>query len=228
MLVKQKNATTMIYLTIAVSSFIVCLLLFILFFFRAKNKKEQMESRCHLLDEILKKEQENNENVIRRKEEEITNIKKQLSEIKEKNEQKRIELEKKLTYKEYGLQNIAFDNKQKELCEYELLNSRLYKEARICARDDSERKFKNWNEFERMIYNIYPGFEEKLQHFRKMNDIELKVCLLIRAGFNSSAIANITFRSQNTIYSICKRLYKKNFDQDVASSEWENLIRSIY
>ncbi len=52
--------------------------------------------------------------------------------------------------------------------------------------------------------------------------------LLIRADFNSSAIANITFRSQNTIYSICKRLYKKNFDQDVASSEWENLIRSIY
>lgn len=228
MLLQKKNATAMIYLTIAVSSFIVCLLLFILFYFRAKNKKEQMESRCHLLDEILKKEQENNENVIRRKEEEITNIKKQLSEIKEKNEQKRIELEKKLTYKEYGLQNIAFDNKQKELCEYELLNSRLYKEARICARDDSERKFKNWNEFERMIYNIYPGFEEKLQHFRKMNDIELKVCLLIRAGFNSSAIANITFRSQNTIYSICKRLYKKNFDQDVASSEWENLIRSIY
>ena len=30
-------------------------------------------------------------------------------------EQKRIELEKKLTYKKYGLQNIAFDNKQKEL-----------------------------------------------------------------------------------------------------------------
>ena len=59
-----------------------------------------MESRCHLLDEILKKEQENNENVIRRKEEEVTNIEKQLSEIKEKNEQKRIELEKKLTYKE--------------------------------------------------------------------------------------------------------------------------------
>ena len=61
-----------------------------------------------------------------------------------------------------------------------------------------------------------------------MSDTEIKVCLLIRAGFRSTDIARLIYKSRNSIYSINRRLYYKNFGIFDEPSKWENLIKSIY
>lgn len=103
----------------------------------------------------------------------------------------------------------------------------IYKDLLQSARKDNENTFSEWEELQNCLYTEYPNFKTAISSFKEMNDVELKVCLLIKAGIPLARIGYLTNRSQSSIYSICKRLYMKNFNKDAAPKEWYRLIAGI-
>lgn len=227
-LLKEENMQKALFLTISSFTIILSILIFIIVYRKIKIQNKQIKERCNVLKDILEKEQQNNEVAIRTKENEIKNITEQLLKLKEQDKQNRIRLEKELSNKKYDLQSITYENDQKMLCDSEFKDTNIYKELLLCSRDYTNIRFTDWEELEDTIYYIYPRFKKQLESFAKMSETELKVCLLIRSGCNALTISKLIFRTQNTVYSICRRLYKKNFGVYAAASEWEKIIKSIY
>lgn len=60
-----------------------------------------------------------------------------------------------------------------------------------------------------------------------MKDIEVKVCLLIKIGLSPQQIATITIRSKQAITSIRKRLYKKVFNEEGSTEQWDSFIHNL-
>ena len=94
---------------------------------------------------LLKQEHEYNEREILKKEAEIKKIKKQLTDIKEKDELKRIELEKDLFSKQHDLENIHYNSSHKRLCDSSFKKSQIYKELSN-TKDIETKKFDLWFE----------------------------------------------------------------------------------
>ena len=225
---KEDNMQKALYLTITLSTIIIGILIFIITYRRIKNQNKQIKERCSVLRDILEKEKQNNETAIKAKENEIRNITTQLLKLKDQDEQNRIKLERELSNKKFDLESISYETKKKSLCDSEFRSTNIYNEISICSREAYNQKFTNWETLEKTIYDVYPSFKNQLEKFAPMNETEFKVCLLIRSGFNALTISKLIFRTQNSVYSICRRLYKKNFGVYAASSEWEKIIKSIY
>ncbi len=225
---KEENMQKALFLTIISFAIILSILIFIIVYRKIKVQNKQIRERCIVLKDILEKEQQKNEVAIRTKENEIRNITEQLLKLKEQDKQNRVRLEKELSNKKFDLQSITYENDQKMLCDSEFKDTSIYKELLLCLRDNSNIRFTDWEKLEYTIYNIYPRFKKQLETFAKMSETEVKVCLLIRSGCNALTISKLIFRTQNTVYSICRRLYKKNFGVYAAASEWEKIIKSIY
>lgn len=221
---KQKT----IYIIICVFTFIIGSFAYYIIITNIKHKKKQIEKRCTILNELIENEKEANEANIRAKEIEIEEIKRQLHTLKSQEDEKKSELERDLSTRQYNLEKLSYNTCQKKLCISNLKRTEIYKELKLLQEESQHHKFSQWQELEQTVYGSFPSFETELQNFSKMSDAELRVCLLIRVGFNSSDIGKYLCKSPNTIYSICKRLYFKNFGEKVAASKWEELILSLY
>lgn len=60
-----------------------------------------------------------------------------------------------------------------------------------------------------------------------MSEIQIKVCVLLKIGVSFSDISVLVIRSKDTVYSICTRLYFKNFKTKGTASKWAELMRSL-
>lgn len=105
---------------------IIVILVFLFIYIEIKRKRQLIETRCKNLDSLLKREQKNFEEEILQKEAEINKIKEQLSELKLKDEQKRLELEKALNVHRHELENICYDSKQNKLCDSCFKRTKIY------------------------------------------------------------------------------------------------------
>lgn len=225
---RNENTIQALYIAVILSLLIIVVLLSVTIYKRIGRKKSAIEKRYNMLVALREKEQKSNENIIKEKEREIEDIKKMLSLIKEQNSQKKAELGNALILREKQLHEINNDMVIKRLSDISLRKSDVYKRIMCLSANEGFIKFDDWDDLRQTIFNTYSSFEDKLSELCPMNDTELKTCLLIRIGINSTKIASFLNKSPHTIYSISRRLYYKNFGESVAPSEWEKFIRAIY
>lgn len=84
-----------------------------------------------------------------------------------------------------------------------------------------------WKEVSKAIETIYPNFKNRLVSLCKMNDNEIKVCLLIKMGFTPTVIAALTCHSKESVSATRRRLFEKAFGQKRTPGEWDEFIRSL-
>ena len=56
---------------------------------------------------------------------------------------------------------------------------------------------------------------------------ELRVCLLLKAGFSPINIALLTAHSRQSISSTRRRLYERTFMEKGTPSQWDEFIKTI-
>ena len=88
-------------------------------------------------------------------------------------------------------------------------------------------KEQDWDEIEKFLKQVYPGFTSKLRSLYRMSELEYQVCLLIKLRIAPKDIANVLFRDVSTISTVRSRLYKKVFGQKGGTKEWDEFILSI-
>ncbi len=224
---KNENTIKTLYIIIVLSLLVIVILLSVTIYKKIARKKRAIEKRYHMLIALREKENKANEHALMEKEEEIKNIREMLASIKNES-QDRIELNNILIQREKQLCEISNDMMIKKLSDSYLKKTEIYKRIISLSESNSPIKFDDWDELKQALFNIYTSFEDKLSELHSMNDTELKTCLLIKTGLNSAKIARFLNKSQNTIYSIKRRLYQKNFGDFASPSEWEKFIMTIY
>ncbi len=85
----------------------------------------------------------------------------------------------------------------------------------------------DWEELMQKVRLIHPDFMHNLLQRCKMSDMELNVCILIKLRFSPAEIANALAKERNSISSIRSRLYKKAFDKNGSSKDWDDFIFSL-
>lgn len=84
-----------------------------------------------------------------------------------------------------------------------------------------------WKEISLMIKSIYPDFKERLLSICKMNDNEMKVCLLLKMGFTPTVIAALTCHSKESVSATRRRLFEKAFGKKKSPRDWDDFIRTL-
>lgn len=88
-------------------------------------------------------------------------------------------------------------------------------------------KEEEWQQVERYLKTIYPGFTTQLRSLYPMSELEYQTCLLIKLRIAPKDIANILSRDVSTISTVRSRLYKKVFGHKGGTKEWDDFILSI-
>ena len=60
-----------------------------------------------------------------------------------------------------------------------------------------------------------------------MSDIELQICLLLKANISTTGIAQLTGRSKSAIVSARKKLYEKVHNEKGKPEQWDAFIVSL-
>ena len=84
-------------------------------------------------------------------------------------------------------------------------------------------KFEDWDELFATVNRIYPSYKDNIAKFCRMSEIQMKVCVLLKIGVSFSDISVLVIRSKDTVYSICTRLYFKNFKRMM----WQRPINNL-
>lgn len=84
-----------------------------------------------------------------------------------------------------------------------------------------------WEDMDRRLKGIYPGFSSKLRSLRKLSETEYHVCLLIKLRIAPNEMAVLLNRSQSAISTIRSRLYQKVFGQKGGAKDWDAFILSL-
>ena len=225
---EKENTHIGIVIFIIAFLFVIAICIIPIIYLNNKRKRKLMEARCRSLDSLLKSAKNATESALIAKEKEISAIRTELVDLREKDESRRVELEKLLDLHNSELKNIDTDIKQKKTCDYMFKRTAVYKKLVSCCDGPNYGKFVHWNELKQAVFDSYPNFERSLLDYEEMSKIELYTCLLIKCKLNASSIAMLLCKTRTTVYSICKRLYFKNFGEKAPASKWEELISTIY
>ncbi|MBO4315631.1 MAG: hypothetical protein J5867_06700 [Prevotella sp.] len=88
-------------------------------------------------------------------------------------------------------------------------------------------KEEEWQQVERHLKTIYPGFTTQLRSLHPMSELEYQTCLLIKLRIAPKDIANVLSRDVSTISTVRSRLYKKVFGPKGGTKEWDDFILSM-
>lgn len=141
--------------------------------------------------------------------------------------EERLELNKKSLKEAKMLEERANQNKESHLLDKKMATTAIYKDIIKILNSNSKNMVPDWQLLSETVYGIYPVFSSSLCKFKKMSEIELHVCLLLKIGISAKDIAKLVCRSEDSVYSICRRLYKKNFSDEPTAKKWKDLINSL-
>jgi len=84
-----------------------------------------------------------------------------------------------------------------------------------------------WPEVEALVESGCEHFRLKLERLCKISDMEYRVCLLLKLGFEPMKISVLTARARNSISMLRKRLYLKAFGQEGTAEEWDKVVNNL-
>ena len=85
-----------------------------------------------------------------------------------------------------------------------------------------------WGDLKLEIDIVFNGFTDRLLSIcPKLNDVDLRVCYLLKLGLSPTDIAHIIVRQTNTVSSIRERLYKKIHGVEGSSKQFDQFLKEF-
>lgn len=215
-----------VYIIVSVTIAIIIALLSMLTYFILWRRKRLLETRMEILNKALEREREQKEEAIAEKEMEMEQMRRQLAESKSGkigNEEQVFAV----ADRNDDIQKKKLIVRSRNLRDKKFLESEVFKKLMLAISGGENVKFEDWDELFATVNRIYPSYKDNIAKFCRMSEIQMKVCVLLKIGVSFSDISVLVIRSKDTIYSICTRLYFKNFKTKGTASKWAELMRSL-
>ena len=219
-------------------AFVFSILLFIAYREYHKRKEQAKRIQRQKLERIKKEQYQLSLAQIEKNKKEIEILEFSLREAETTQNQLQQDLlnaQKKLIEK--NSEQIEARQKVQDQAEAKLKQSEIYKKFHSVLKGEEEEKEEekeevkinntDWQTLNQAIDETYNQFSQRLQELYPITDIELKVCLLLKINLSPLQIATIATRSKQAISSIRKRLYKKFFNEEGSTEQWDNFIQDF-
>lgn len=95
------------------------------------------------------------------------------------------------------------------------------------CKNGKELKPEEWKMVEQTLQKCLPDFLTNLKGVYDFSEIEWRASLLMKFGFSVNDIAVAVSRSNDAIYSLRARLYKKALHDDSGFNSWQDFIDSL-
>lgn len=225
---QTKNAQQKLWITFILS--IVSILVAFIFIYIQYNKRKKLELKEKLNKiEKLKEELYHRSNkFIEVNKLKIQELEEQLQDKTDKNSilQDLIQIQKEQIIQVNC--KVATDQKVQELAEKSFRQSEIYNHFHEMTKDDMIKTSKHdWQILQSQIDSCYMQFTHRLRSIYPISDIELQICLLLKANITTTGIAQLTGRSKSAIVSARKKLYEKVFGEMGKPEQWDAFIASL-
>ena len=108
-----------------------------------------------------------------------------------------------------------------------LRSSDTYQMIMEKCKNGKELKPEEWKMVEQTLQKCLPDFLSNLKGVYDFSEIEWRASLLMKFGFSVNDIAVAVSRSNDAIYSLRARLYKKALHDDSGFNSWQDFIDSL-
>ncbi len=227
---KDENQKKADYILYGLIAFIVAIALFFAYYQYNKRKSQQLKNQLQRAEQIKEENYKRSQQFIEENKVRIQKLEEDLNHVNSANEilRKEIQDRKELLHQETRRAEIEQGKRkqaQKALSDSDIY--RLFKEKLL---DPQGRIFvttEEWQIMEDTLKETYPDFFEKLNAIYTFNEFQLRVCMLIKAGFSPSEIAKLTEHPKETITSMRRRLYARIFKEEGKPEDWDFFIISL-
>ena len=212
---------------------VVCISIFAYRIIRKKNiKLNNSNKRLHSENEILKLEitelltsQEKMHIELLQQLDKITLLEKNNESLKKNITDKEISEEIKKRVQE-RIRNIDIENYD---VDYKITTSNVYIKLRNeLSRENGVTDESIWAELDCVVNDVYPNFKSQLFYlYSRLNNLDYRVCLLLKCKFTPKEIAILVFRDKSTISNIRVRLNNKFFGVKGCPSDFDKFILSL-
>lgn len=225
---KLKSKQQFLYLTIAISIGIIIALALFVHYFYMRHKRLIDQIKLNKLQNLLHTQKINSQHQIKQNKVLISQLEHKLSEFSLKNTHLRQDLELKKEELEIANKLIAQKIQQKQAQENKIKTTNIYKKLQHkLSLEYAVISEMEWLEIIDLVNKSYPNFIERLFEFGKLSNLEFHVCLLIKISFSPTEIAFLLNKSKTGISSIRSRLYKKIFNKNGTSKEFDEFIFAL-
>ncbi len=228
--VERRNAdltSSRLHLVISLFVLILCIIIFCLALAKIyqKRKKKYLEQqervRRYRRERSLKEQQRSQQNKerIALLENELSDSNKMLSELHEKLIRNETEM---LKYKETL---YAFEQKHQELLVADLADTDVYK---LYHTPNVVPSSADYHRLVEALNKAYNNFTKRLKEFYPdINDNEVWICCMVKAGLSSKEICNISPYSYSSLGMAKSRLYFKMFQKKGGAKDLDHFIKEL-
>lgn len=212
----QENEIKLILLSVSIFVIVVVALIFA-YALRMKNKA-QKERINRILNEHYQ-----SQNLISNAENRIS----ELEALLENETDKSQNLINELAIQQEALKLFTQQSKLHEEATNTIESSEIVIQFRKRLSEDSNPTINDWNQLDKYINQLFPGFKNVLYNLAKLSEIEYQVCLLLKSKFTPTEIAKLIIISKSGMSNIRKRLFVKAFKTDGTALDWDKFILSL-
>lgn len=228
--VARRNAdltSSRLHLVISLFVLILCIIIFCLVLAKIyqKRKKKYLEQqervRRYLRERSLKEQQRSQQNKERIEllENELSDSNKMLSELHQKLIRNETEM---LRYKETL---YAYEQKHQELLVADLADTDVYK---LYHTPNVVPSSADYHRLVEALNKVYNNFTKRLKEFYPdINDNEVWICCMVKAGLSSKEICNISPYSYSSLGMAKSRLYFKMFQKKGRAKDLDHFIKEL-
>ena len=138
------------------------------------------------------------------------------------------ELERQKTQLKYANQKALLEQSKRKVSEEQFFVSTVYKHFKeLLTREDPRVVCQDWKDLQVQLDECYDGFTHKLEALCKMSERDMRICMLLKAGFSKTEIAKLIHLSLEGISSVRRRLYAKVFNDKGGAKDWDLFISSL-
>lgn len=219
------NAQQELYITYTIFSIIIVIAFITIYIQYSSRKKHQLNEQLNKLKKLQEEQYLKSTKFIEANKIQMQKLEDQLQNSTIENSTLRALLQ---IQKEQIIQmncKIETDRKEQEIAEIAFKQSSIYNRFHKAINDTKIKiTSENWDALQSQIDNCYKDFTTRLRALYPISEIELQICLLLKANITTTGIAQLTGRSKSAIVSARKKLYEKIHNQSGKPEEWDAFI----
>ena len=223
-----KNAQQELYITYTIFSVIIVIAFIIIYVQYNSRKKHQLDEQLKKLEKLQKEQYLKSTKFIEANKIQMQKLEYQLQNSAMENSTLQALLQ---IQKEQIIQmnrKIETDRKEQEIAEMAFKQSSIYNRFHNAINDTKIKLIKeDWDALQSQIDNCYKDFTTRLRALYPISEIELQICLLLKANITTTGIAQLTGRSKSAIVSARKKLYEKIHNEPGKPEEWDAFIATF-
>ena len=208
---------------------VILLLMFavvVLLIARQKLMKQRKKAR-YATEQLMTLTQQDRKKQSR---EQLTVNRQRLEELQQAEQEQPQGVATQLERDELEAENRSIEARQRSLAYHreQLERSQLYRQLMVrSGQPGFTLTDGQWDELGTMVDRAYGDFTQALLRIRKLSDIELRVCYMVKLGVPLADVANVLNRSRAAITQLRSRLYEKLTGSPGTSSDLDKLLKDL-